>query len=495
MNDTLHTRRKKKASAKSPVEQRLPKSQVDTGGSGRERGDDYAAGYHFFLEKKTQLGSDGGFEPTWMPDALFGFQRTLVEWSIRRGRAAMFADCGLGKTLMQLVWGTNVFRKTGKPGLLLTPLAVGPQTVAEAEKFGMEAAQSRDGKVTGPITITNYQNLHKFKLEDFSFAIGDESSILKNFDGSIKAQVTEFMRKLPYRALYTATAAPNDYIELGTSSEAIGELGFMDMLGMFFKKNASTISRSDEFRNGVYRFRGHAEKDFWRWVCSWARAIRKPSDIGGDDKAFKLPKLDIRNHVVNAKTKNEEFLFDMPAVTLQEQRAERRRTLDERCEKAAGMITGTKKPAVAWCHLNDEGEMLEKLIPGSVNVEGKDDDEFKEEAFKAFSSGELRVIISKPTIAGYGMNWQHCAHQTFFPSHSFEQWYQAIRRSWRFGQKQKVVVDMVTSEGESRVLANLQKKQAAAEEMFAQLVSLINNELVIKKTEMHPNRQEIPSWL
>jgi hypothetical protein len=396
---------------------------------------------------------------------------------------------------MQLVWAQNVVEKTCKPVLILTPLSVGAQTVREAEKFGIEAKQSRDGKVAAPITVTNYQQLNKFDWQQFGGVVCDESSILKNFDGAIKGQVTDFMRKLPYRLLCTATAAPNDYIELGTSSEALGQLGFMDMLNRFFKKAEQTMSRSDEFRSGVYRFRGHAQHDFWRWVCSWARAVRKPSDLGFPDDYYRLPELQTSEHIITARTRNPDFLFDMPAIGLQEQRSERRRTIQERCEQAAALVVNTDKPAVAWCHLNEEGHLLEKMIPGAVEVEGNDSDEFKEEAFEAFASGKIRVLVSKPVIAGFGLNWQHCAHQTFFPSHSFEQWYQAIRRCWRFGQKNPVRVDVISSEGEAGVLSNMNRKSQQADQMFAKLVELINQELRIEKQNQHTKEQEIPTWL
>jgi len=370
--------------------------------------------YEDFLHQKSQLGGEFGFEPICMPDFLFPFQRALIEWSLRKGRAAIFADCGLGKTPMQLTWAQNVVEKTNGNVLVLTPLSVGAQTVREAEKFGIEAKQSRDGNPAAKITITNYQQLHKFDYNQFSGVVCDESSILKNFDGSIKAQITNFMRKLPYRLLCTATAAPNDYIELGTSSEALGDIGFTDMISRFFKKSEKTYTKADEYAHGLYRFRGHAERDFWRWICSWARAVRKPSDLGFPDSEYKLPELRTVEHIIKSRTANPNFLFDMPAVGLAEQRSERRRTITERCEQAAALVSGTGKPAVAWCHLNEEGHMLEKLIPGAVEVEGNDSDEFKEETFEAFASGQIRVLVSKPIIAGFGLNWQHCAHQTFF---------------------------------------------------------------------------------
>lgn len=454
-----------------------------------------ATDYKAFLDRKTHLGGQSGFKPLFMPDFLFPFQRELTTWAIEKGRAAIFADCGLGKTPMQLVWAQNVVEKTCKPVLILTPLSVGAQTIREAHKFGIEAAQSRNGSIPAPITVANYQQLHKFDWQKFGGLVCDESSILKNFDGQIKQQITDFMRKLPYRLLCTATAAPNDYIELGTSSEALGGLGFMDMVNRFFKKSEKTETRSEELRSGLYRFRGHAEHDFWRWVCSWARAVRKPSDIGFPNTGYHLPKLVTVEHIIKARTDNPEFLFDMPAVGLQEQRSERRRTIQERCEMAASLIANTGKSAVAWCHLNEEGHLLEKMIPGAVEVEGSDSDEFKEETFEAFASGQIRVLVSKPVIAGFGLNWQHCAHQTFFPSHSFEQWYQAIRRCWRFGQKNSVRVDVISSEGEAGVLANMNRKADQAEAMFARLVELISNELRIEKSNLHTKTQKLPAWL
>lgn len=452
--------------------------------------------YEAFLANKRQLGGNYGFEPLMIPDAAFPFQRALIEFATTKGRAAIFADCGLGKTLIQLAWAENVALKTKGRVLILTPLAVSHQTEAEAAKFDIPCERSPDGKLGySPIIVTNYERLHYFKPEDFQGVVCDESSILKNFDGARKAAITEFMRTRPYRLLCTATAAPNDFIELGTSSEALGELGFQDMLGRFFKKEGATMSRSDEYRSGVYRFRGHAERDFWRWVCSWSRAVRCPEDLGFDGDGFKLPRLLTRQHIVKARTANPEFLFDLPACGLAEQRNERKRTLHERCEMAAELICAHRAAAVGWCHLNAEGDLLTRLIPGAVQVKGDDSDEAKEEAFRAFESGKVRVLITKPTIAGFGLNWQHCAHQTFFPSHSFEQWYQAIRRCWRFGQKRDVVVDVVSSEGEAAVLANLTRKAEAAERMFEALVQFMRDELFIVSTDNHNHKTNLPPWL
>lgn len=361
-----------------------------------------ATNYQKFIEAKSQIGTMDGFEPIWVPDFLFDFQQLLVSWAIRKGKSAIFADCGLGKTPMQLVWAENITRQTNGRVLILTPLAVSSQTIREAGKFGIEAAKCIDGALPKEkIIVANYQRLHYFKPSDFVGAVCDESSILKNFDGAIKTEVTEFMRKMKYRLLCTATAAPNDFIELGTSSEALGELGYIDMLGRFFKHDSGSTNPGRRFFAGKWRFRGHAERDFWRWVCSWARAVRKPSDLGCEDGMFVLPPLSTIQHIVKAKTRPEGFLFEMPAMTLEEQRDERRRTIQERCVKAAELAL-SHPVSVLWCHLNPEGDLLAKLVKDSVQVSGDDSDERKEEVFEAFQSGQAKRLVTKPTIAGWG---------------------------------------------------------------------------------------------
>jgi len=451
--------------------------------------------YRQFLENKTHQFNNYGFIPTFMPDKLFDFQKSLVEWATLKGRAAIYADCGLGKTFIQLTWAENIARKTNGRVLILTPLAVSFQTVNEGKKIGVEVTHRKEGiSVNDRIVVTNYERLHYFNTNDFDGVVCDESSILKNFDGQTKAAVTDFMRKRPYRLLCTATAAPNDYIELGTSSEAIGELGYMDMLNRFFKRDQD-FSRINNMGGQGWRFRGHSQRDFWRWVCSWARALRNPSDLGFDNAGFSLPELTTREHTVKARTIADGLLFDVPAVGLAEQRKELRRTISERCEMAAELINAHDRPAVAWCHMNDEGHMMEKLIPGAVEIEGNDSDEKKEEIFTDFANGNIRVIVTKPTIAGFGLNWQHCAHQTFFPSHSYEQYYQAVRRCWRFGQKNPVTVDLISTDGQAQVLSNLKRKAEAADKMFEHLVSLMRNELKITKENNYTKKEEVPSWL
>lgn len=453
--------------------------------------------YQQFLERKSQLGTGSGFEPVWMPDFLFDFQRSLVEWALHQGRAALFCDCGLGKTPMQLVWAENVTRKTNKRVLVITPLAVSDQTVREGEKFGIECARSKAGVLANTkIVVTNYESLHHFNSADFIGVVCDESSAIKSFDGARKKLVTEFMRTLPYRLLCTATAAPNDYIELGTSSEALGELGYISMLTRFFKNDTSIPARIG-LRDGNkvgWRFKKHAEQPFWRWVCSWARACRKPSDLGFDDTRFKLPPLTERDTVVKSARPLPGFLFEMPAIGLQEQREELRHTLNERCEAVAGKVTG-KRPAVVWCHLNKEGDLLESIIPDARQVSGAQSDDEKEELFRAFSSGQLRVMVIKPKIGAWGLNWEFCSRMTVFPSHSFEQYYQAVRRCWRFGQKKEVTVDLITTEGQKDVLLNLQRKAKAADGMFDSLVSYMNDSMKVARTEQIAQTWEAPAWL
>ena len=450
--------------------------------------DDYAA----FLASKAQVASAGGFDPLWLPDFLKPFQRQLVEWTVRKGRAANFSDCGLGKTPMTLVWAENVLRHTGRPVLILTPPAVGPQFVREGQKFGVECVHVKNGKRHSGINVTNYEQLHHYSPDDFAGVAADESGGIKHFESKRTAEVTEFVRTLQYRLLATATAAPNDYDELGTSAEALGEMGYSDMLARFFRQQTAKDHRG--WGRTKYRLRAYAERDFWRWVCSWARAVRKPSDLGFDDAEFILPELVTNEHVIQARTRREGLLFDLPAVTLEEQREERRRTLAERCEKVAELVRHDL-PAICWCHLNPEGDLLERLIPGCVQVSGSDSDEEKEEKLLAFISGQARVLVSKPIVAGWGLNLQHCAHETFFPSHSFEQWYQAVRRCWRFGQKNPVRVDVVTSEGERGVLENLKRKAVQAELLFTRLVELMNEQLHIRAMNPFTAAASVPPWL
>lgn len=451
--------------------------------------------YSEFLSNKAQLADSGGFDPVNLPAHLFDYQANLVEWACRKGRAGIFADCGLGKTPMSLAWADQVVRKTGKPVLFLTPLAVGFQIVTEAEKFGHDAKLSRDGSVSSAITVTNYEQIGKFDYSRFGGVVCDESSAIKSFEGARRAEVTEFMRRIQYRLLGTATAAPNDYIELGTSSEALGHMGYMDMLSRFFINDNRSVSSRGRTNGGQaieWRLKGHAEEPFWQWVSSWARAIRRPSDFGFQDTA-PLPELIVRERWVEARRAAEGALFDVPAVGLREEREENRRTLTERCESAAEALSDADS-GVAWCQLNSESALLTKLIDGAVEVAGSDSPDEKERKLQAFTEGEIRVLVTKPSIGAWGLNWQHCHRATYFPSHSYEQWYQSVRRFWRFGQTSPVTIDVITTEGGSRVLANLQRKSDQADAMFSNLVAHMNEARGIDRMK-YDNTLEVPAWL
>lgn len=419
-----------------------------------------------------------------------------MSWAVRKGRAAILADCGMGKTPMEFAWSDTIARHSGRRVLILTPLAVAAQSAAEAEKFGVDAARSHRGELPdAQIVIANYERLHLFDPAQFGGVVLDESSILKAFDGARRSQITQFMRHIPYRLLATATAAPNDYTELGTSSEALGYLGHVDMLTRFFKNQNNTVAQNRmRGQTAKWEFRGHSEEPFWRWVTSWARAARRPSDLGFDDGAFALPPLREIEHVVASAHAPEGMLFALPAVTMREQREERRRTILERCERLAA-ICDHQDQSLVWCHLNAEGDHLAKMIPGVVQVSGADPDERKEEVFTAFARGEVRALVTKPKIGAWGLNFQRCAHVATFPSHSYEQYYQSIRRCWRFGQTREVKVDIVTTEGEQRVLANMQRKAAAAEAMFERLVTHMHDAMTLSRRDVFPQQSEPPKWL
>jgi len=453
-----------------------------------------ASAYQKFLKGKRQRECQSGFPPIWMPDFLFDFQSHLVDWAIRKGRAALFADCGLGKTPMSLVWAKNVVRKTNKPVLILTPLAVSYQFVREGEKFDIRVRRSPQGEVHRGINVVNYERLKFFNPRDFAGVYLDESSILKSFGGKYRRQITEFLSKVQYCLLGSATPAPNDWVELGNSSEICGEMGRNQMLRTFFAFDEDEVSNIITTHN--YRLKGHARESFWEWVGAWARAIRTPSDLGYEDGDFILPEMSMSQWVVGSPRGRRGF-FLPEATTLAEQRKERRATLNARCEKVAELVS-KDRPFVVWCHLNAEGDLLEKLIPDAVQVAGANTDDEKESRLEDFGKGRIRVLVTKPRIGGFGLNWQHCSDMSLFPSHSWEQYYQAVRRCWRFGQKREVLVRIVTSEGESRVLKNMLRKEKLAVNMYANLVGVLNR--TVKKRDKAEDGNggfevEVPEWL
>jgi superfamily II DNA or RNA helicase len=449
--------------------------------------------YKDFVLSKTHLSGEFGFAPIYDNPYPHDFQRQLIEWALRKGRSATFADCGLGKTLMQLCWAENVHRHTNKPVLILAPLSVSSQTVQEAEKFGIEAYRSADGKFPSGkgIITTNYERLHYFDADDFAGVVCDESSILKNFDGAIKNHITHFMRKVAYRAMFTATPSPNDYTELGTSSEALGDMAYMDMLSTFFKSNDDTLHPAHIGQ--AWRFKGHAEPHFWRWVASWARAVRKPSDLGFSDDGWSLPPLREIHHEIESKPLDGQ-LFAMPVKGLQMEREERKATITERCELAAELLS-QYDCGVAWCHFNAEADLMAELLPGGVNLQGADKDEVKEEKFAAFKSGEIKFLVTKPKIAALGVNWQHCAACTYFDDYSYEQYYQAARRFWRFGQKREVTIHQIGTTSLSNVASSRKRKADAADKMFNEMMQHMVNAQQHKKIFDHDKPALIPNWI
>lgn len=391
-----------------------------------------------------------------LPEHLFPFQHDIVRWALRRGRAAIFANTGSGKSFMELAWGRAVHQATGGNVLLLAPLAVAGQMVREAAKFGLPAKHCADQSEVGAgITVTNYAKLHHFDLSQFVGVILDESSILKSFDGKTRAMLIERCACIPYRLCATATPAPNDFMELGNHAEFLGVMSLTGMQATFFTHDGGDTSK--------WRLKGYADDDFWKWMCSWSVLLRRPSDLGYDDAAYNLPELTQIEHIVEA---------DGPAAkTLSERISARRESIAERVAKAVE-LTPTDRPFVWWCNLNAESEALAAAIPDAVELSGADSEKEKERKLNAFSAGEIRVLITKAKIAGFGMNWQHCADTGFVGlNDSFEQVYQATRRFWRFGQTRPVTVHFVAASTEGAVLENLRRKEADAERMGAAMVA------------------------
>lgn len=419
--------------------------------------------YQTFLESKTVRAQASGLAtvPALNP-ALFPFQRDLVAWALRRGRAALFTDCGTGKTFMQLEWARVIAEQVG-PVLILTPLAVGAQTVAEAARFGISATLSRDGTIHPGITVANYEILHKFDVSGLAGVVLDESSILKSYDGSTRTRIIETFTRTPYKLACTATPSPNDHMELGNHSEFLGVLTRVEMLATYFVHDGGDTAK--------WRVKGHAEADFWRWVASWGVCIRRPSDLGYSDSGFALPPMRMHEHVKSSTHRIDGELFATEALSLSDQRAARRASLSDRVRTVADMVNSTPGPWIVWCELNAEGDELTAAIDGAVQVAGADSDEAKAAKMLGFSGGTHRVLVTKPSIAGFGMNWQHCAQMAFVGiSHSYEQFYQATRRCWRYGQTLPVDVHIVTTDAELAILRNIKRKQGDADKMADKMV-------------------------
>jgi len=452
--------------------------------------------YDKFLQSKRHVFSDAGHKPKFIPSGAFDYQQYIIDLCMRKGRYGGFINTGLGKTFIQLVVAQNYAEITSRRVLIVTPLAVAFQFIQEAEKFGIcEPKYSKDGTLSSDIVICNYERLGKFNPSDFDTVILDESSILKNFKGSIKSQITAFMRKVKYRYLFTATPSPNDFVELGTSSEALGYLGYTDMLGRFFTNNENTV---DPVKLGAkWVLKGHAEKSFFEWVSSWSMFVRKPSDIGFSDDNHILPELRVNSISVRNESPlfidNQGEMFARPSTRLTEVRQEQKQTINERCERAAQAVS-ERDCSVVWCNYNDEAAALMSLIDGAQEIKGSMDLDRKEELLIAFQKGEISKLITKPRITCFGLNWQHCNHTVYFPTFSYEQYYQAIRRFWRFGQKKPVDVDLIYGEGQEKVLQALKAKADKASRLFDEISSTIN-ELNISNETNFTNSIRLPEFI
>lgn len=421
---------------------------------------------------------------------LFPFQKDIVKWALKRGRAAIWADCGLGKTPMQLEWARHINGNV----LILAPLAVSQQTIREGQKFGIDVSYCRDQKeVQLGITITNYEMLEHFNPSYFEGVVLDESSILKNYSGKIRNMIISSFVDTPYKLACTATPAPNDYMELGNHSEFIGVMSRTEMLSMFFVHDGGETSK--------WRLKRHAESKFWEWLASWAVVLRKPSDLRYEDNGFILPELNICQ-IRTESQNNGDFLFPMEALTLQERLTARRYSITERVQSTANMVNGSKDIWLIWCNLNDESAMLAELIPDAVEVKGSDSIEHKEKAIMDFVNGNVRVLISKPRICGFGMNFQHCHNMAFVGlSDSYEQFYQAVRRCWRFGQLMEVDCYVVTSDTEGEVVRNIERKECDSNRMIDNMVVHMHkiNEINVKGIQKvipkyEPRKEEGDRW-
>jgi hypothetical protein len=451
--------------------------------------------YESFIANKSQWQGSHGFDAGELPEFLYDFQEYMVRWALSLGRAAIFADCGMGKTAMQLAWAEKVIQRTNKPVLIVTPLAVGAQTIEEAVRFGIDAVRCRDGKhpERACVAVTNYEQLHKFDPARFGGTVCDESSAIKDFKSERKAVVVDFMRTMQFRLLCTATAAPNDFWELGTSSEALGLLGFRDMITKFFKQETSKDHHG--WGRTKYRFRGHAEEPFWSWVTSWARSIQKPSDLGFDDTRFILPALHEVPHIVESSKARPGMLFPTAANDMREERQERRMTIVERCDKAVQLANDHPGSTALWGELNPECDRLEKMLDDCVQVKGSMPDEQKEEYLLGFARGQIKRLVCKPKIGAWGLNFQKCHNVVIFPSHSFEQYYQVVRRCYRFGQEHEVFVNLVVSEGERKIVDNLQRKKDQVQRMFTSLVAHMHDSMHLVSKDYFPEKEQVPSWL
>jgi len=453
--------------------------------------------YQSFIEQKSFRHVEAGFScPEVLPYPLFDYQEPLVRWACKRGKAALFADTGLGKTIMQLAWADQVAKHTGGPVIILAPLAVSLQTIDEGKKYGIHVEKANPGAAFfGPnIVITNYEQIHKFDPDVFQGIVIDESSILKGMQGKRRQEITDFGMSIKYRLSCTATPSPNDFMELGTQAEFLGIMSQIEMLAMFFIHDGGDVSK--------WRLKGHGQSRFFEWMATWAAVIRSPTDLGFDGSRHVLPKLHYHSHVV--ETTPEDALFVEPAQGLQDRNKARKDSVDARVAVAAELANSMEGQVLIWCNLNDESERLTKSITDAVEVKGSDKPDHKADSLVGFARSDVRVMVSKPKIAGFGMNFQNC-HQMIFVglSDSWEAYYQAIRRCWRFGQLDEVQVHVVSADTEGAVIENIQKKDKNNQELGASMVehmkTMMDKEIfsaATKKTEYEANiKMENPEWL
>lgn len=455
--------------------------------------------YQEFLKSKQIVTPPIGFAigKSQLNLKLFDWQKDITVWALQKGKAALFEGCGLGKTAQQLEWAKHVCNHTKGNTLILAPLAVSGQTVAEGEKFNIAVNLCRSQENVKPgINITNYEMLQHFNTTEFTGVVLDESSILKAYDGKTRTEIIETFRNTPYKLACTATPAPNDHMELGNHAEFLGVMSQNEMLATFFVHDGGDTSK--------WRLKGHAVKRYWEWVASWAVMMQKPSDLGYSDDGFDLPELRIHQVTLQVNETPEGTLFAIEAQTLQERQQARRGTTEDRSKEAAKIVNPFDEPVITWCNMNNESELLTKLIDGAVEIRGSHSPEYKESKMNGFSRREFLKLVSKPSICGFGMNWQHCCKMAFVGlSDSFEEYYQAVRRCWRFGQKNPVDVYVITAETEGAVVANIKRKEADFEKMLSGMISATQS--ITKKNLKKTSRQSdeynpqikmmLPEWL
>ncbi len=452
--------------------------------------------YNEFLKKKQFTKVESGFTPTDLNSNLWLHQPAIVNWACKRGRAAIFADTGLGKTLMQLEWANQVSQHTGKPVLLLAPLAVGVQTEREAKKFEILSSTKYMRKWDGftRIVITNYEQLENFDPNDYAGIVLDESSILKGQSGAYRKALTEFATNIPYRLSCTATPSPNDFMELGTQAEFLGIMSQVEMLAMFFTHDGSETQK--------WRLKGHGASKFWEWLATWAVVISSPADLGFDATKYELPKLSIKEQVLPSN--NTETLFAEVAQGLTGARQAKKNSVHDRVKACAGWVNSLDEPCLIWAETNEESELLTKAIDNAVEVKGSQKPEVKEDRLLGFSSGKYPILVSKAKLSGFGMNWQHACKMAFVgPTYSFEQFYQAVRREWRFGQTKPVEVRVYMTEEETGIHASMMNKmdndKLMRREMIKVMSDAMNKEIngaSQEKADYTPtNKASLPSFL